>query len=354
MHLGKAAQKKRLKAFEKDPLRRWRVTKSNGGTGGCTASSSRRRSGSSVAPAPTRHLGTSWKARTNATVALRGNRAAGRDPPRPRARVARGRRKVARARADRGVVRATLRRIAEQHNVLASLNMSQHVGRRRFKVELEQPAGPAQPAPAAGARRRRVDDRRVRGMGRGRQRRRDPADHGRARRPRLPGDPDRAAPTDEERAQHYLWRFWRHLSRAGRITIFDRSWYGRVLVERVEGFATEDEWMRAYARDQPLRGAARRPRHPPREVLDSHHQERAAPPLPRAPRRSRTSAGSSPTRTGATVPAGTTTQRPSTRWSSGRARRTAPWTLVEGNDKNYARVKILATLADRMKARLRR
>jgi polyphosphate:AMP phosphotransferase len=56
-----------------------------------------------------------------------------------------------------------------------------------------------------------------------------------------------AAPTDEERAHHYLWRFWRHLSRAGRITIFDRSWYGRVLVERIEGFATEDEWRRAYA-----------------------------------------------------------------------------------------------------------
>ena len=56
-----------------------------------------------------------------------------------------------------------------------------------------------------------------------------------------------AAPTEEERAQHYLWRFWRHLSRAGRMTIFDRSWYGRVLVERVEGFATEAEWKRAYA-----------------------------------------------------------------------------------------------------------
>ena len=46
-----------------------------------------------------------------------------------------------------------------------------------------------------------------------------------------------AAPNDEERAHHYLWRFWRHLPRAGRVTIFDRSWYGRVLVERVEGFA---------------------------------------------------------------------------------------------------------------------
>ncbi len=55
-----------------------------------------------------------------------------------------------------------------------------------------------------------------------------------------------AAPTEEERSQHYLWRFWRHLSRAGRTTIFDRSWYGRVLVERVENLAREEEWRRAY------------------------------------------------------------------------------------------------------------
>lgn len=55
-----------------------------------------------------------------------------------------------------------------------------------------------------------------------------------------------AAPTDEEKAHHYLWRFWRHLPRAGRVIIYDRSWYGRVLVERVEGFAKEDEWRRAY------------------------------------------------------------------------------------------------------------
>jgi polyphosphate:AMP phosphotransferase len=55
-----------------------------------------------------------------------------------------------------------------------------------------------------------------------------------------------AAPTDEERAHHYLWRFWRHIPRAGRMTIFDRSWYGRVLVERVEGFTSHDNWARAY------------------------------------------------------------------------------------------------------------
>jgi polyphosphate:AMP phosphotransferase len=56
-----------------------------------------------------------------------------------------------------------------------------------------------------------------------------------------------AAPTDEERAHHYLWRFWRHLPRGGYVTIYDRSWYGRVLVERVEGFAQPNEWGRAYA-----------------------------------------------------------------------------------------------------------
>ncbi len=56
-----------------------------------------------------------------------------------------------------------------------------------------------------------------------------------------------AAPSEEERRYHYLWRFWRRVPRAGRMVIFDRSWYGRVLVERVEGFAREDEWQRAYA-----------------------------------------------------------------------------------------------------------
>ena len=55
-----------------------------------------------------------------------------------------------------------------------------------------------------------------------------------------------AAPTEEERAQPYLWRFWRHIPAHGHTAIFDRSWYGRVLVERVEGFASEQAWMRAY------------------------------------------------------------------------------------------------------------
>ncbi|MEP4148233.1 MAG: polyphosphate:AMP phosphotransferase [Halioglobus sp.] len=55
-----------------------------------------------------------------------------------------------------------------------------------------------------------------------------------------------AAPSEEEHARQYSWRFWRQLQRDGRATLFDRSWYGRVMVERVEGFAKQDEWMRAY------------------------------------------------------------------------------------------------------------
>lgn len=55
-----------------------------------------------------------------------------------------------------------------------------------------------------------------------------------------------AAPTAAEQGRHYLWRFWQRLPEPGTFAIFDRSWYGRVLVERVEGFAKPHEWQRAY------------------------------------------------------------------------------------------------------------
>jgi AMP-polyphosphate phosphotransferase len=55
-----------------------------------------------------------------------------------------------------------------------------------------------------------------------------------------------AAPNDVEKAHHYLWRFWRDVPKAGHIAIFDRSWYGRVMVERIEGFCSTEEWQRAY------------------------------------------------------------------------------------------------------------
>jgi polyphosphate kinase 2 (PPK2 family) len=55
-----------------------------------------------------------------------------------------------------------------------------------------------------------------------------------------------SAPNDEEKARHFLWRFWKRLPGNREISIFDRSWYGRVLVERVEGFASEAEWRKGY------------------------------------------------------------------------------------------------------------
>jgi polyphosphate kinase 2 (PPK2 family) len=55
-----------------------------------------------------------------------------------------------------------------------------------------------------------------------------------------------AAPQGDDKTHHYLWRFWRRLPEAGQIAIFDRSWYGRVMVERIEGFCTEADWKRAY------------------------------------------------------------------------------------------------------------
>jgi polyphosphate:AMP phosphotransferase len=160
-----------------------------------------------------------------------------------------------------------------------------------------------------------------------------------------------AAPTDEERAQHYLWRFWRHLSRAGRITIFDRSWYGRALVERVEGFATEDEWRRAYAEINEFE-----------EQLTSHgivllkywvHISKDEQ-LERFKAREET---------------------PHKRWKltdedwrnrekwedyevavndivEHTSTRNAPWVLVEGNDKRFARIKVLKTFCSRLQAAL--
>ena len=55
-----------------------------------------------------------------------------------------------------------------------------------------------------------------------------------------------AAPTSEEKSRHFLWRFWKNIPKTGHIAIFDRTWYGRVMVERIEGFATEKQWKRAY------------------------------------------------------------------------------------------------------------
>ena len=156
-----------------------------------------------------------------------------------------------------------------------------------------------------------------------------------------------AAPSDEERAHHYLWRFFRQLPRRGRITIYDRSWYGRVLVERVEGFANEESVRRAYKEinefeheltrdgivlvkfwlqispEEQLRRFQAREREPwkqhkitaedYRNRQKTHQYEAAAAEM---------------------------IDRNSTEY--------APFTLVEAEDKHYARIKVLETVCERL------
>jgi polyphosphate:AMP phosphotransferase len=160
-----------------------------------------------------------------------------------------------------------------------------------------------------------------------------------------------AAPSDEERAHPYLWRFWRQVPRLGGITIFDRSWYGRVLVERVEGFCSEADWQRAYgeinAFETDLVGAGavvakfwlqiskaeQLARFRAREQVafkrfkiteDDWRNRKRWPQYERA--------------------VADMVERTSTEL--------APWTLVEAEDKRFARIKVLRTIADRLEAAL--
>jgi polyphosphate:AMP phosphotransferase len=160
-----------------------------------------------------------------------------------------------------------------------------------------------------------------------------------------------AAPTEEERAQPYLWRFWRSVPRRGHFTLFDRSWYGRVLVERVEGFAAEADWMRGY-----------------REIVDFEDS------LVRfgvvvvkfwlAISKEEQLARFRSRETVAFKRYKITKEdwRNRDRWPAyeravcDMVDRTstdlAPWHLVEANDKKWARVKVLSTLCDAIEERL--
>ncbi len=161
-----------------------------------------------------------------------------------------------------------------------------------------------------------------------------------------------AAPNDEERAHHYLWRFWRYISRAGRMTIFDRSWYGRVLVERVEGFAREEEWRRAYGEivdfeDQIVEHGTVLLKFwihiDPEEQLARFKSREVTPwkqwKLTDEDWRNREKW------TDYEEAVNDMVERTSTS--------NAPWTLVEGNDKKYARVKVLRSVCDAMEKRLK-
>ncbi len=88
-----------------------------------------------------------------------------------------------------------------------------------------------------------------------------------------------SAPQGEDKTRHYLYRFWRRLPERGQIAIFDRSWYGRVLVERVEGFAAEAEWKRAYKEINSFERQLRDFGDDPGQVLDPDLAGRATAPL---------------------------------------------------------------------------
>ncbi len=158
-----------------------------------------------------------------------------------------------------------------------------------------------------------------------------------------------AAPQGEDKTRHYLYRFWRRLPERGQIAIFDRSWYGRVLVERVEGFAREDEWKRAYKEINSFErqltdfGAilAKFWIHISREEQLRRFEERKA----------------------IGYKAWKLTDedwRNRGKWKDYEdaveemlvktSTRNAPWTVVEGNDKYWARVKVLATVVETLAA----
>jgi polyphosphate kinase 2 (PPK2 family) len=158
-------------------------------------------------------------------------------------------------------------------------------------------------------------------------------------------------PNDIEKSHPYLWRFWKSFPKAGHVGIFDRSWYGRVLVERVEGFAGPDEWKRAYkeinemeeqwanfgtaivkfwihiSQDEQLRRFEERQRNPLKnwKITDEDWRNRE-------------------------------------KWDQYKAAvdemlyRTstpyAPWTIIEGNCKLYARIKALSTVEKAIEGRL--
>ncbi len=156
-----------------------------------------------------------------------------------------------------------------------------------------------------------------------------------------------AAPTAEEKARHFLWRFWQRLPAKGDIAIFDRSWYGRVLVERVEGFATEAEWRRGYDEINEFEARQRDDGttviklfvHITQETQDERFRARLDHPWKRwkiGPDDFRNRAK----REEYLVAMDEMFRNTDTRWS--------PWKAIDGNNKKAARIAALTWIADRL------
>ena len=161
-----------------------------------------------------------------------------------------------------------------------------------------------------------------------------------------------ASPNDTERAHHYLWRFWTDMPKNGHITIFDRTWYGRVMVERIEGFCSKNEWKRAYQEINDME----------RDLSDSgviilkfwmqidkDEQEKRFQARQENPEKQWKITDED--------------WRNRSKWDDYEKAvnemlvRTstsyAPWTVVEANDKYYARIKVLQTVVDAIEMQLK-
>ncbi len=159
------------------------------------------------------------------------------------------------------------------------------------------------------------------------------------------------APTQAEKDHHYLWRFWKRLPGKGEIAIFDRSWYGRVLVERVEGFATAAEWQRAYdeinvfEHDQVDDGATvvKIFLHVSQAFQDEQLVERLEEPWKRW-KINADDFRNRARREDYLQAMADMFERTDTRW--------APWTVIDGNDRKAARLNALGAIADQLERRL--
>jgi polyphosphate:AMP phosphotransferase len=342
-HLSKQEQKKRLEEIDRDKQRTWRVTKADWKQfekyDAFYAASEHTLRLTSTGTAPwfiVEGKQPRYRYLTVGRTLLEAMR------KRLEAKPGSGRPRVSRA--------APIVRPIDHRDVLSELDLSPRLGERKYKDELEHWQGRLNRL----ARNDRFQQIGVtvafEGM--------DAAGKGSTIR-RLTGALDArqyhvipvAAPTDEERAHPYLWRFWRNLPRKGRLTIYDRSWYGRVLVERIEGYCTESDWMRAYNEindfeDQLLRSQTvlckfwlqvskdeQLARFQQREKTRFKHFKITAEDWRNRKKWDRYQAA-----------AADMIERTSTE--------IAPWTLVAANDKKHARIHVLKTLVKRIERAL--
>lgn len=158
-----------------------------------------------------------------------------------------------------------------------------------------------------------------------------------------------AAPTEEERVRHFLWRFWKRLPGAGEINVFDRTWYGRVLVERVEGFCIEKDWKRAYDEINEFEAQQKDNGvtivklflHTTQKEQDERFKDRLEDPWKRW-KTGKEDYRNRARRDDYMIAYADMFERTDTRW--------APWRVIDGNDKKSARIAALTYIADRLEA----